>query len=368
LIRYFNRHLGSSAGIAGLLWSLVVIAPASGQVFNTLDVEDPWLEPEAEPLVGEQTWNAPSLAVYFENDGSFLRPNGNTDRHYSSGQGLGLTWHEDAGDGIADTLGLPYDGTALGLTLVQQMFTPDEIDEPRGPNDRFYAGYLYLGGFWQREYRNTLDHVQLDLGVVGPSSGAEFNQEWVHDLFKQPDPDWSGQLRDEFAYNLSWRRKWRLGPSAGLAPLDEEKIWSWQLIPEVGVDLGNVYRRAHAGGIARFGFNLPDDFGPGRMTDPRSATAAVPPRGFSTYAFAGVTGRYVEWNTFIEGSNTRNPSPSLSLEPWQGEVTAGFAVDWRTDNWVCNVAYSQTYFTHAYEEQETEDGVGRISLRVRYDF
>ncbi|MEM1028669.1 MAG: lipid A-modifier LpxR family protein, partial [Planctomycetota bacterium] len=144
-------------------------------------------------------------------------------------------------------------------------------------------------------------------------------------------------------------------------------VWGLQLIPEVGLDVGNVYRRVNAGGTLRFGFNLPDDFGPARLTDPGSATGQ-PVQGLSTYAFVKGIGRYVEWNTFIEGSNERNPSRSVSLEPWVGEIGGGFAVDWRRGNWTFSATYQQLYFSREFEEQTTDDGLGAIALRALYEF
>ncbi|MEO0514698.1 MAG: lipid A deacylase LpxR family protein [Planctomycetota bacterium] len=313
-----------------------------------------------------------SLTLYFENDGTFTRPNHNSDRHYTSGQGFAIAHHQNGGDAIADWLGLPADGTAVGLTLVQQIFTPDNIGlAVPDPDDRPYAGYLYLGGYWQREKDNVFDHVELDLGVVGPSSQAEAAQEWIHDVFDETDPNWTTQLGDEFAYNLALRRKWRIDLFVDAVPENQSvfqpQAWGMQLIPEVGLDVGNVYRRAHTGATLRFGFNLPDDFGAGRLVDPASATGR-PVQGLSTYVFGRAIGRYVEWNTFIEGSNERNPSPSVSLEPWQGEVGGGFAVDWRRGNWTFNATYQQLFFSRAFEEQATDNGLGAIALRAMYEF
>ncbi len=313
-----------------------------------------------------------SLTLFFENDGTFTRPNHGSDRHYTSGQGFAIARHQNGGDAIADGLGISADGTAVGITLVQQIFTPDNIGPAiPDPNDRPYAGYLYLGGYWQREQNNVFDHVELDLGVVGPSSQAEAAQEWIHDVFDEPDPNWTTQLGDEFAYNLALRRKWRVDLwNSGVAneqSVFRPHVWQLQAIPEVGLDVGNVYRRAHTGATLRFGFNLPDDYGAGRLVDPASATGR-PVQGLSTYVFGRAIGRYVEWNTFIEGSNQRNPSLSVSLEPWQGEAGGGFAVDWRRGNWTFNATYQQIFLSREFEQQTTDDGIGSIALRAMLEF
>ncbi|MEM6459150.1 MAG: lipid A deacylase LpxR family protein [Planctomycetota bacterium] len=338
------------------------------------------IDPPPDPLAVEEPsrTNPPSFTLYFENDGTFVRPNGNTDRHYTSGQGFSFAWHRTGGDALAEALDLPAEGTAAGLILAQQIFTPSRLDLAFPPtDDRPYAGYLFLGGFWQRQFRGTLDHVQLDVGVVGPSSGAEAVQEWVHDIFAEVDPDWRTQLGDEVAVNFTYRRKWRIDLwTSELMTLDDgvtprsvyrPQRWGWQLIPEVGLDVGTVYRRAHVGAATRFGFNLPDDFGPARLTDVGSATGR-PVDGLSTYAFVKATTRYVEWNTFIEGSYQRDPSPAVSLEPFLSEFAGGFAVDWRRGNWLFGVDYTQTFFTREFEEQTTNDVLGSLAVRARYEF
>lgn len=372
-----DRTRGIACGLIALLWGGSGLALAQSE--TSTDAASAWDASEAGASRAETQWleaetepQPASLTLYFENDGSFVGPRSNSDRHYTSGQGLSVAWHENGGNDIADALNLPSDGTAVGLTLVQQIFTPDGIgDVVLDPDDRPYAGFLFLGGFWQREYQDVFDHVQLDIGVVGPSSLGEQAQEWIHDLIDDTDPNWIDQLGDEFAFNLTLRRKWRLdlweqavaGESSSFSP----QTWGLQLIPEVGVDVGNVYRRANAGGTLRFGFNLPDDFGPPRLMDPGSATGG-PVEGLSTYVFARGLGRYVEWNTFIEGSNERDPSQSVSLQPWVGEIGGGFAVDWRRGNWSLSAAYQQTYLSQEFEEQTTDDSFGSIALRARYEF
>lgn len=304
-----------------------------------------------------------SLTAYFENDGTFVRPGG-TDRHYTSGQALSWVWHETGGDGIAEWLGVPADGTALGLVLGQQIFTPTDIKSGvADPNDRPFTGYLYLGTFWQREYEDVLDHVEIDLGITGENSLAENAQEWIHEITGDDDPDWSQQLDSEVAFNLTYRRKWRhdLGQSTLFdTPVD------WQLIPRFELDVGTVRRRVGVGADLRVGV-LPDDFGAGRFVDPAAATGA-PVQGVSHYAFVRAVGRYVEWNTFIEGSNYRDPSAAVSLEPFVGELAGGFAVEWRRDHWVFNATYVQTLFTREFEEQDNADGLGSIALRAVYEF
>ena len=321
-----------------------------------------------------------SLTIFFENDGTFARPNHNSDRHYTSGQGFHIASPLNP---IADTEASrrPSNRDAAGFVLVQQIYAPDDITDPTPPpDDRPYAGYLYGGLFYQRQSYNlngidTLDHVQLDLGFVGPSSLAEQSQSEVHRLTGDADPQgWDFQLGDEAQIQLNLRRQWRIDLlDAPLSPTatDHDPRWfddiELQLIPEVSLDVGTALRRANAGAYARLGTNLPDDFGPTRMTVPGSA-AGVPVRGFSPYLFAGVVGRYVEWDTLLDGSYSRDPSRSVEREPWQAEATVGAAVEFDQGPWNFKFTYSQTYLSRAFEEQTTDDGYGSIAVTATYRF
>ena len=367
--RRFRRALKHLCALA--VWGWVMGAGVGHAVGQSPEaaaepaMTDP--SPDAETLEQAAAASRPpvSFTAYYENDGAFLRPIDNTDRHYTSGQAIAWAWHENGGDAIADGLGLTSDGTALGFVLAQQIYTPEDIAAVvPDPDDRPYTGYLYLGTFWQREHQDVLDHVELQVGVTGRSSLAEKSQEIIHDLIDDVDPTWNNQLDSEFAINLTYRRKWRqdLGQTDFFGtPTD------WQLIPRFELDVGTVRRRVSVGTDLRVGVNLPDDFGAARFVDLGSATGS-PVKGLSNYVFVRAVGRYVEWDTFIEGSNYRDPSAGVPLEPFVGEVGAGFAVEWRRNNWVFNATYLQTFFSKTFEGQDEIDGLGSISLRAIYEF
>ena len=342
-------------------------APVDSEAGTDGDDADAFADVQAQAFAAPAA-PRPTLSLYFENDGSFVRPNGATDRHYTSGEGFSVGWR-GAGRGLVDRLGLPPEtGTALGLVLAQQIFTPDNIGLPADPDDRSYAGYLYLGGFWQIQQDNVFDHVQLDLGVIGPSSLAELAQESVHDFFDEPDPDFSDQLDDEATVNLTLRRRWRL--DVGSSQLGSRRL-DWQLIPRVETDLGTVYRRVSAGALVRVGFNLPDDFGPARMLDLGSEINEPfggRPSGISTYVFGQAVGRYVGFNAFLDGGRERDPDRTVDRIPWLGEFSAGFAVEWKRHNLSWRVAYTQTLTTREFEAQDGADTVGAIALRLIYEF
>ncbi len=146
---------------------------------------DPGIEAAPDLLTSAETFKPVSLTLFFENDGTFVRPNRGSDRHYTSGQGFHLASPLDPVTDTDDSR-RSLNRDAIGFVLVQQIYAPEDITDPNPPpDDRPYAGYLYGGLFYQRQSYNpdgidTLDHVQLDLGVVGPSSLAEQSQSEVH--------------------------------------------------------------------------------------------------------------------------------------------------------------------------------------------
>ena len=125
-------------------------------------------------------------------------------------------------------------------------------------------------------------------GVVGPWSLAEETQSEVHRLIgNDQSQGWDYQLENEPIFNFAYeyRHKFHL---AG----DRNK-WSLQALPLAGGWLGNMLIQGQAGGLLRFGYNVPDDFGPtlvrgmGHMPPPRrDARADRSPIGDSPFTEA----------------------------------------------------------------------------------
>jgi hypothetical protein len=121
------------------------------------------------------------LSVIEENDSLFF----DSDDHYT--QGLRIGW---LGPDVADRSewNEPFDllGGVLpvfaegekersrryALSFGQSFFTPNVITaNPPDPTDRPYAGWLYLGAdLLQDTDRHVLEHLELQIGVVGPAA------------------------------------------------------------------------------------------------------------------------------------------------------------------------------------------------------
>lgn len=308
-----------------------------------------------------------AVTIYWDNDGAILKRNNAQDRHYTNGVAVTFAHQPDWVRGFADTwaFGESFDSTAAGYLVGHMVFTPDDLLATQLTRaDRPYAGYLFAGVYLQRANDNVFDHAQLDLGVVGPSSNAEQFQKDIHDWFDADDPKgWNNQLHDEFTAQLYLRRKWRTDPHA-FELFDAQG--QHQLTPQVELAVGSVYRHISAGATWRIGYNLPDDFGPGRLTDVAAATGSTAHR-HGAYGFVRAAGRIVEHNMFLEGNNYED-SHGVDAETFVGEVQLGVAAYARHKGWLFNANYSQTFVSDEFEEQDGSDAFGSLMLSAAKGF
>jgi lipid A 3-O-deacylase len=288
----------------------------------------------------------------------------NTDRHYTHGTRFSYLTHEgDIPDNVndaADALPL-FDSSGrkrASFILGQNMYTPSNIslrDPP--PTDRPYAGWLYGGVGLVSDTGSRLDTLELDLGIVGPQSYAEDTQKFVHHFIGAKQPQgWNHQLKNEPGVVLTYERTWR-----GLAqsyPLD----FAADLSPYAGGSVGNVFTHAAGGMILRIGRDLPDDYGPPliRPSLPGS-DFFVPTSGFGWYLFAGVEGRAVARNIFLDG-NTFTDSASVDKRTWVGDFQYGIAMTIGATR----IALTQINRTREFKGQQHPDSFGALTVGFRF--
>lgn len=292
-----------------------------------------------------------ALSFYLENDSRFTKPNGNTDRHYTNGARVVYVtqpeweWLEDFSRWHFGEDGQEVD-TAVGFFVGQHIYTPDWADKPerRDPEDRVFAGWLYTGMFAQRATADVLDHVEINAGVIGPSSHAEQVQDCIHSfIHSNKSQGWEEQLDDEFAMDATFMRQQRF-TEGFLRPTEHTDV-----IGEYGFTLGSVHRLAQAGLTFRYGCNLATTFAPARLSLP--AGVAVFRQQKSAYAFVRAGVKVVEYDRFLTG---------LTHEPVVGELQAGFAVQ----SGCFEFGYSQTFLTQEFEEQDHNDSYGAFTVSM----
>jgi hypothetical protein len=306
-----------------------------------------------------------TFSILFENDIFY-----NTDRDYTNGVQLAWTTPpEESWDwATATARWLPYFGqdgeVRQTYELGQDIFTPTNLHLANpDPTDHPYAGYLYLGLGVINETPDLgdgsvrqLDQAELDLGVIGPDSLAENSQKFVHRIIHDTIPaGWAYQLHNEPAFVLSDEKTWKFSSWKVLG-------FSFDVDPHVGAAVGTVYDYANAGAMARFGFELPDDYGPLRIEpSPPGSNFFVPTAGFGWYVFAGIDGRAIARNIFLDG-NTWQDSRHVDKLPFVADGQVGAAITFRS----FRLTYTHVFRTKEFRTQPHSDQFGAINLSVRF--
>ena len=284
---------------------------------------------------------------------------GNTDKNYTDGVSLGLS---HTGPSWMDTFAnwLPWgEGCrTVGYDLTQGMFTPsDKSLSVPDPNDRPYAGILAFGLTLHVEKENSYHGLMFVTGVVGPASLAEETQNGVHHLIGDGQSEgWDYQLHNEPIFNLAYeyRHKFQL--------VGEREQWAVQALPLAGGWLGNMLIQGQAGGLLRFGYHMPDDFGP---TLVRGMEFMPPPRrdaqsqssdwGGSVYA--GSVANLVLRDITLDG-NTFQDSPSVNKEFFVPTAGVGMTVGNRR----FQASFSYIFWGKEFEGQQGYEKFGSISV------
>jgi hypothetical protein len=302
-----------------------------------------------------------SFSILLEND-SF----GGSDRHYTNG--LKASWLSAEDDlpqfGRWLARNLPFFSKKgrkrVGYALGHNIYTPSDISATHlQVDDRPYAGWLYGEIGLVSETGSRLDSVAISLGVIGPLSQAESVQKAWHEFFGFTRPrGWDHQLKNEPAFNIAYERKWRhLWRQTWFFGLDTD------VTPHVGFSLGNVFTHGAAGFTLRLGERLESDFGgPPRIRPSQPGAAHFTPRGdFGWYLFAGVEGRAVARNIFLDG-NTFTDSHSVDKKPLVGDVQFGIALIFPR----FRIAYTQVLRTKQFDGQDAAHNFGALSLTTRF--
>ena len=121
----------------------------------------------------------------------------------------------------------------------------------------------------------------------------------MHKVLDARDPNGlDHQLKNEPGLTLSWQRQWPQAYTAEVGSLD------FRVAPHTGVALGNIYTYG-AGGIS---FQLTPETYKWQSKPPRVRPAipgsgffAVPEDNFAWSLFAGVEGRAMVRNIFLDG-------------------------------------------------------------------
>ena len=263
----------------------------------------------------------------------------------------------------------------------QSMYTPeDKARTDLIPDDRPYAGLLYLGLAWNRRIHpqaasyEMLDVRELTLGVIGPWSLAEQSQNLVHrvrgiERFR----GWDNQLRNEPAFQMAMERKYK--------PYTEGAVrsgWSSDVIGSYALRAGNIETAASTGVELRAGWNIPNDFGsypirPGaenrppsgvadlRTTTPQSARAPKP----GAHVFLNLEAKAVAWDFSLDGNLFRH-SHHVNRRPWVAQAALGISSQWLVAGHGMRLAVMRVWRTREFDQQTGLHAFGSIALSMEF--
>ena len=307
-----------------------------------------------------------TFTLHVENDEA-----GGSDRHYSGGQRIACMtsaprFFENRLRRLLPTDTVSQEKMSYGLGL--NIYTPDDLKEPELiEDDQPYAGWLYFDFGLEQAVRSAQDdmrHVDnfgLQLGVVGPLSGAEFAQTELHDILGVTEPaGWDNQLDNELGVNLFYSRQWT-GLKRFSVRVDDGTSWlDGDMTPRLGAAIGNVHTYGAGGLMLRLGSFPDDDHGPPAIRPSFAGSDDFPIEdGWSGYLFAGVEGRVVGRNIFLDGNSFDDDSPSVDKNTLVGEARVGFSLAYR----YLRLAYAHVFRSQEFEGQEPQT-YGAITISV----
>jgi lipid A 3-O-deacylase len=337
---------------------------------------------------------------YWENDGNWAKPFDGHDRHYTAGVGLSLSWRAPWVDDLLKDMP-SFEGEfernadfAMGFVGGLTIYTPEHITTTVPQfNDRPFAGFTYGGLFFQRARRgpppesgfpradslwdwishSAFESLELDLGMMGPSSLGQNAQEMIHHMIEDPVPvGWVNQIHDEPEFSIKYNRRWR----SELVRFLEGVPLTFQVLPEVGVTAGSVLDEVRLGCALRTGFNMPDDFGPGELSNPADFTSVAPHESLdvfdkflqnqSLYFFVRPVGRFVAHNALLQGDNWRHDDP-VTVNPERAILTLQFGFGWRFLEHF-EIVYVCTYESREFEHQRNWDSWSSVQFTTSVGF
>jgi lipid A 3-O-deacylase len=260
----------------------------------------------------------------------------------------------------------------------QLIITPQDIsiEEPQ-PEDAPWAGILTLSMSWSAYDNRKMGALQLLAGCMGPCSGAEAVQKFIHeDLgFGEPPQGWDNQLVNQAIANANYEYRYKVAaPAADQYFNPSHFAQDFSVGGQAGA--GNMATYGGAQFEYRFGWGLPMGFtktpdppGLGVMLDPVyvDATAPLPAKTGVWRTYFTVMGRaaYIAYLAPAEGGETVNGGehPKLPTYPGKYQMLTGFHLA------RIPFAFHLTYYRYFNQDRSGVNGsTDWINLSFEYRF
>lgn len=272
------------------------------------------------------------LRVLFENDS----PSGR-DRNYTHGTRIDYAHRLQSGN-------------AWGLSLMQNIYTPEHHARHQIYGEHPYCGYMALGAayLWRGESWGWAGEFQM--GTTGKPSCAGTFQNGLHDALNMDKWNgWDDQIRAEMTLQLTLRQEWEV-PGLQYSLGQGWQVESRAVLRESG---GTVRVSAGGGFAIRIGRNLPPTgetagnsaatFGLGLIRKPE-----YDPSVSSYYLALEAYTDYVARDISVDGGVFHHYDRICTRQPWQSELRAGVGVRHEGIDYYAGVLYlSRTYKTQS---------------------
>lgn len=247
------------------------------------------------------------MRVTYENDSASGR-----DRNYTHGTRVDYAYTMESGH-------------AWGISLTQNIYTPEHHAPHAVPNEHPYCGYLALGGAYLYRGKQFGFGGELQVGTTGFASCAGRFQNVLHDMINMDEWEgWDDQVPAEVTMQLSLRQEW--APPALQCSLPGE--WQMETRAVLREAVGSVRIGGGGGFCLRVGRNLPPTmqtasntpvgFGEGLIRRP-----GYDPSAISYYVAMEAYVDYVARDISVDGGIFRHFESTCTRTPWQAEARLG---------------------------------------------
>jgi lipid A 3-O-deacylase len=302
-------------------------------------------------LIGFNTANAQTyrnqIGGRLEND-QYINPY--NDRYYMAGTMLNYTTilkHTGDNTGLMKK--------TLEIEIGQHIYGPFATYARKiKMQDRPYTGYLYAGGSMNWLYANeSALKVTVQVGTIGPASGAEKIQKGFHDIFGLKEPEgWQYQLKNEVGLNIEANYKQLLYRNS--------KNWLDVSI-DPSVRIGNTFSNATAAVMLRAG-KL------GKLYESASTNSRVSlkdeEQGGELFFYAIPQLSYVAYNATIQGGLFRDDKGPVTFDIYNLVFTQQLGVQFATRRW--SASYTAFIRTREVKSTALGDQWGVLALAYRF--
>ncbi len=220
-------------------------------------------------------------------------------------------------------------GDAWGVSLTQNMYTPEIHTRGNVYNQHPYCGYLAFGGAYLLRGERFGCVTELQLGTTGRASLAGQTQNAVHKMLGMDEWEgWHDQVRSELTMQLTSRQEWLVNTR------EFRNGWECDLALRTRESVGTFNLSGGVGMAYRVGRNLPPtmsscsidgaNFGTNALLKPHYDRSKM-----SYFLLASASGEYVARDMSIDGGVFHHFDRVCSRKPWQvqGQLGAGVAYE-----------------------------------------